>query len=90
MARKTQKLGKCEMHTVGPGVCRDNGKSWKMRKTHCKTWNVARNTEKHEKWEMNLKYGGKTENHGKWETHTVGPGIRRETLKNVKNDKQKL
>jgi len=24
------------MHTVGPGVWRENRKSWKMRNTHCR------------------------------------------------------
>ena len=31
-------------------------------------------------------YGQKIEKSGKLETHTVGPGIWVETLKNVKND----
>ena len=42
-----------------------------MRHKHCKTWNMARNTQKR----------------GNWEMHTVGPGVWRETLKNMKNEK---
>jgi hypothetical protein len=42
-----------------------------MRNSHGRTWNMARNTEKH----------------AKLETHTIGPQIWREILKNVKNDK---
>ena len=34
-----------------------------------------------------MKYGKKTEKREKWEAHTVGPRIRLETLKNVKNEK---
>jgi hypothetical protein len=42
-----------------------------MRNTHCRIWNMARNTEKH----------------GKYEMHTLGNGTWRETLKNVENEK---
>jgi hypothetical protein len=42
----TQKWGKWEMHTVRPGVWREIRKLWKMRNTHCMTWNVARTSEK--------------------------------------------
>jgi hypothetical protein len=34
------------MHTVRPGVWREIRKLWKMRNTHCMTWNVARTSEK--------------------------------------------
>ena len=34
------------MHTVGPGIWRENWKSRKMRTTHFRTWNIARKTEK--------------------------------------------
>ena len=34
------------MYTVGLGVCGENWKTWKMRHTHCRTWNMARNSEK--------------------------------------------
>ena len=37
------------MHTVGSGVQRENRKTWKMKHKHCMTWNMSRNTEKHEK-----------------------------------------
>ena len=37
------------MHTVGPGVWQGIRNSWKMRKTHCRMWNMATNTEKREK-----------------------------------------
>ena len=47
------------MHTVGPGIWRENRKTWKMRQKHCLTWNMARNTE----------------NGGKCELCTVGPGV---------------
>ena len=42
-----------------------------MRKAHCMMWNMASNTEKREKWEK----------------HTVGPGLWRETLKKLENEK---
>ena len=62
MARNTEKVGKLEMHTVGPWVWQKNWKLWKMRNTHCRMWYMARDSEKS----------------GKWEMHTVGPGIWRE------------
>ena len=34
------------MHTVRPGVWQEKRKLWKMRNTHCRTWNVARTSEK--------------------------------------------
>ena len=34
------------MHTAEPGIWRENGKSWKMRNTHGRTWNFARNSQK--------------------------------------------
>ena len=42
----TEKREKCEMHTVGPGIWRENWKSRKMRNTQFRTWNMARKTEK--------------------------------------------
>ena len=42
-----------------------------MRNAHCRTWNMARNLK-------NVK---------KRDTHTGGPGIWQETLKNVQNEK---
>ena len=46
----TEKREKWEMHTVGPGIWRENWKSRKMRNTHFKTWNIARKTEKGRKF----------------------------------------
>ena len=46
-------------------------KIWKMRHTHCRSWNLAINSDKREKSE----------------THIVRPGIWRETVKNVINEK---
>ena len=49
-------------------------KDWKIRKlknVQCRTWITARKLKKN----------------AKLVTHTVGPGIGQETLKNVKNDK---
>jgi hypothetical protein len=37
-----------------------------------------------------LEYGKETDKEEKCEKHLVGPGIWRETLKNVKNEKQTL
>ena len=34
------------MHTVGPGIWRENWKSRKIRNTHFRKWNMARKTEK--------------------------------------------
>ena len=44
-------------HTVGPGLWGENSKTWKMSQKHCRTQNIARKSEKHEKGEI----------------HTVGP-----------------
>ena len=41
-----EKFEKWEMHTVGPGIWRENWKSRKMRNTHFRTGNMARKTEK--------------------------------------------
>ena len=53
-----------------------------MRNTHCRTWNMARNSEKrrNEKQPIDdLKNEEITEKCEKGEMHTVGPGIWRET-----------
>jgi hypothetical protein len=47
------------MLTVGSGILREHSKSWKIRNAYCRTWNMARYTEKH----------------GKGEMQTVRPGI---------------
>jgi hypothetical protein len=90
MASKTQKHEKWAMHTVGPGLWRENWKSWKMGNTHCRNWNMSRNTEKNVKnrnthcrtWFMVRKL----KKHEKSDSNTVWPGIWRETLKKVENE----
>ena len=49
-------------------------KSFKMWNAHSLTWNMAKNTEKH----------------GKWETHTVTSALWCETVKKVQNEKWTL
>ena len=49
MEKNTKKRGELEIHTVEPGVWRENRKSRKMRNSQCRTWNKARNSEKTEK-----------------------------------------
>ena len=46
----TEKREKWEMHTVGPGIWRENWKSRKMSNTHFRAWNMARKTEKYGKF----------------------------------------
>ena len=90
IAINNEKLGKIEMHTVGPGERQENWKLLKMINTHCRTWNMARKIQKHEKWEIDTIGFGlwqKNENGGKWDTNTLWPGKRRETLKRVENEK---
>jgi hypothetical protein len=36
-------------HILEPGYG-EKTEMWKMRHKHCMNWNMARNTEKHEKW----------------------------------------
>ena len=78
MARNTEKRGKWEMLTVGPGLWRVNFKTWKTRHKQSMTWNMARNTEKRKKWKkqtLELDHVEKTEKREKREMHTEGPGI---------------
>ena len=42
----TDKHEKLEMHTLGPGIWRENLKSQNMRNTHFRRRNMARKTEK--------------------------------------------
>ena len=42
----TKTREKWEMHTEGPGICRENWKSRQMRNTQFRTGNMARKTEK--------------------------------------------
>ena len=43
--QKQLKRGKLKMHNVGLGIWREYCKTWKMRKTHFKTWNMGRDNE---------------------------------------------
>ena len=69
------------MHTVGPGICRENWKSRKMRNTHIRTWNMARKNEK----------GGKFRNVycRTWNMARKVKNMEKEKhlLENLKNDK---
>ena len=61
-----------------------------MRNAHCRSWNMARNLKNVENETQKLfylDYGKKTEIRAKRETHTIRPGICRETVKNVNNVK---
>ena len=49
MARSNEIRGKREMHTVGPGIWRENRYTWKMKHKNFMTWKMARNTEEREK-----------------------------------------
>ena len=56
------------MYIVGPGFWLENRKTSKIRYIHCRTWNMARNTEKGENEKctlQDLEYGEKTEKYGK-------------------------
>ena len=53
---------------VGPGILEETIKNVENEKCTLQTWNMVRNTQKREKGEM----------------HTIGPGIRRETIKTWK------
>ena len=49
-----------------------------MKYTQGRTWNMARNSEKHEKCEIHkqdLGYGNKTEKSGKRDTNTISAGL---------------
>ena len=53
---------------VGPGLWRENRKTWKMRNKKCMTWNMARKVknEENEKCSLqDLEYGEKTEKRAK-------------------------
>jgi hypothetical protein len=86
----TEKREKWEMHTVGPGIWRENWKSRKMRNTHFRAWNMARKTEKGGKfrnvhfriWNMARKLKI-MEN----EKHPSDDFKMTKSLKNVKNEK---
>jgi hypothetical protein len=42
MVRNTEKCEKREMYTVGPGLWGENCKTWKIRDTCCRSWNMER------------------------------------------------
>ena len=61
-----------------------------MKHKQSSTWNVARklkNVKDETQTLYDLDYGKKTEIRAKRETHTIRPGICRETVKNVNNVK---
>ena len=81
------------LHTVGPGIWRENWKMRKMRNSNCKSLHMVRNTEKHAKWKIhNVRPGiwKQTEKHWKLGTHMVGHEIWGDTLKNMWNLKHTL
>ena len=48
--RDTLKIVKYEKYTLQDLDCSEKTeKTWKMRHKHCLMWNMAKNTEKHEK-----------------------------------------
>ena len=50
------------MPTVGPGIWQETGKTWKLRNTHCRTWNMERkltNDENEKHTCQDMKYGEK-------------------------------
>ena len=69
-----EKREKWDMHTVGPGIWRENWKLRKMINTHFRTLNMARKTEKG----------------GNLEMSTVGHGIWQENWKSLENEKHQL
>ena len=59
-----------------------------MRKTHCKTWNLEKNSEEWEKWEIDtlgLEFGKKIEKLGNWDTDTLEHEIWKRNIE--KNEK---
>ena len=82
---KSDHKGKWETHIIGPGMCRETIKMWKMRNVQWRTWNMATNLKKSGK--LDLDYGEIKDNRGKWDTNNAWPKIWRETLKNEKNEK---
>ena len=80
--QKSDHKGKWETHIIGPGMCRETIKMWKMRNVQCSTWNMATNLKKSGK--LDLDYGEIKDNRGKWDTHMLRPEIWQETLKRWK------
>jgi hypothetical protein len=84
----TEKREKWEMHTVGPGIWRDNWKSWKVRNILLTTWKMMKSLKNLQNGTctlQELEYGEKTENHGKWQIHTLGLEIWQGKLKKVES-----
>ena len=48
--KKTDKQGKWETHMLGPGMWWERLKKGQKWDIHTKSWNIARNSEKREKW----------------------------------------
>ena len=78
--KKTENLGKWETSTWRLEKWRSHWKTWKMRNSLFRTWNIEK-TENHGKWETSTWWHKKWRNHWKrekWEMHTVGPEIQQE------------
>ena len=70
---KTEKHGKLDTHTVGPGKWQETLKKVKMKNAHCRTWNMAiklTNKKNDKLKQQDLDYGEKTLNVEN-ETHTL-------------------
>ena len=80
------------MYTVGPGIWRENRKTWKMRHTQGRICNMARKVtnENVKLTTQELEYGEKSEKPVKCDILTVEYGIWRETVKNEKYTLQDL
>ena len=86
----TEKCEKWEMHTVGPGIWRENWKSRKMRNTHFRTWNTARKTEKGRKFtNVHVRHGIWQENWKSWKMRKIHLTSWKmpKSQQNVKNEK---
>jgi hypothetical protein len=66
------------MYTVGPGIWRENLKIWKIRHTHCRTWNMVRDLKMRKMRNSHCRMWNMARNSEKpenCEIHTVGNGI---------------
>ena len=75
---KTEKHGKWDTQTIGPGLWWENSKTWKMSQKHCRTWNMFENWQTRKKLNSHVNtcnIAKNTEKHAKWETNTIGLGI---------------
>ena len=76
MSRKLKKRGKCETHTIGSGIWRENWQTRKIKNSHGMTCNMARNTEKRAKWNTNCRTWNMMRNSEKreiLEINNIGP-----------------